>query len=397
MPAAKRKESFSERLVHLISEPDFLRFENILREPNIFKIVGRSHYERWHSCFWGWLLDPNGTHLLSDYAFRRLLILLSDARTLRPKSKLGILEHLPVLEFSEVSVFPNENVSTETSVQGVGRFDVFLSAQYTDQLASETGSSGKLNVLFEFKIDSKPSKEQSQKYPDWLLKTHAQDQNLLVYVTPTLCETSQKTVGDERWHCLDYQLLHDRLLVPLLEHPALNEKTKPFILQYVKNLKIRQKGVKMAITDEEKKMALALYEKYSDVFDSIYDALVDSNVIEKSTSGAVPRGRASGRIAVKVGGKVFDGPILGNVFEKVLKFLVDGKHLQSLPLPWGSTNQRYIISNETDPMHPTGRPFFYPIRYGDYTIESHYDRERGLQVLKELCEKLELPFEVITV
>jgi len=45
-----------------------------------------------------------------------------------------------------------------------------------------------------------------------------------------------------------------------LEHPALNEKTKPFILQYVKNLKIRQKGVKMAITDEEKKMALALYE-----------------------------------------------------------------------------------------------------------------------------------------
>ncbi len=396
MPVAKRKESFCERLVHLISEPDFLRFENILREPNIFKIVGRSHYERWHSCFWGWLLDPNGTHLLSDYALRRLLVLLSDERTLKPRTKPKLLNRLPVLEFGEVSVFPNENVSSETSVQGVGRFDVFLSAKYTDKLLGKSGAGENLNVLFEFKIDSKPSEKQSRKYADWLLKTHSQDQSLLVYVTPVLSETSQKTVGDERWHCLDYQLLHDKLLVPLLEYPALNEKTKPFILQYVKNLKIRQKGVKMAITDEEKKMALALYEKYSDVFDSIYDALVDSDVIEKSTSGAVPRGRASGRIAVKVGRKVFDGPILGNVFEKVLKFLVDENHLKSLPLPWGPTNQRYLISNEPDAMHPTGRPFFYPLKYQGYTMESHYDRERGMQVLKALCEKLELPFEVIT-
>jgi len=123
---------------------------------------------------------------------------------------------------------------------------------------------------------------------------------------------------------------------------------------------------------------------------------VDSNVIEKSTSGAAPRGRASGRIAVKVGNKVFDGPILGNVFEKVLKFLVDENHLKSLPLPWGPTNQRYLITNEPDAMHPTGRPVLYPLKYQSYTMESHYDRERGMQVLKALCEKLKLPFEVIT-
>jgi len=76
----QRSGSFAQRLVRLISEPDFARFENALNEPNIFKIVGRTHYERWHSCFWGWLLDPNGTHLLKHYVLVRLLILLSDER-----------------------------------------------------------------------------------------------------------------------------------------------------------------------------------------------------------------------------------------------------------------------------------------------------------------------------
>ncbi|MEI2691136.1 MAG: hypothetical protein V9H69_16070 [Anaerolineae bacterium] len=59
-------------------------------------------------------------------------------------------------------------------------------------------------------------------------------------------------MGDERWYCLDYQLLNDKLLLPLLDHPSLNDKVKPFIVQYVKNLKIRHKGVKMAITNEDK-------------------------------------------------------------------------------------------------------------------------------------------------
>jgi hypothetical protein len=396
MAAAKKHEPFCQRLVHLISEPEFLRFENILREPNIFKIVGRSHYERWHSCFWGWLLDPNGTHLLKDYTLLRLLSLLFDQRALGAKDGAPILLRLPVLEFSDVDVLPNEFVPSETSVEGVGRFDVFVTATFADRLATAEKKTGRLNVLFEFKIDCKPTEKQSRKYSNWLRSTHPGDENLLVYVTPSLARTSLETVGDDQWFCLDYQLLNDKLLIPLIEHPALNEKVKPFVIQYVKNLKIRQKGVKMAITNEERKMALALYEKYSDVFDSIFDALVDSKVIKRSTS-AHPKGRASGRIAVRIDKKIFDGQILAEVFEKVLKFLVDSGHLRSLPLPWGTTNQRYILSNDSEPTHPNGRPFFYPIEYRGYTMESHYSREQGMRVLQEVCEKLKLPFEIITV
>ncbi|NLB65549.1 MAG: PD-(D/E)XK nuclease family protein [Lentisphaerae bacterium] len=390
----KRKDVFAHRLVELISEPQFIKFEHMLSEPNIFKIVGRTHYERWHSCFWGWLLDANGSHLLSDYALIRLLFLLIDDKCLKAKNHEGqyLWNVLPTIDFSDIEVAPNENTSSETSVTGVGRFDIFLTAKFTDGLEHH----GRINVIIELKIDAKPSGEQSKKYADWLFKNHPDDLNLLIYLTPRLLESSKATTGDDRWYCLDYQLLNDRLLLPLIDHPNLNEKVKPFIVQYVKNLKIRYRGIKMAITNEEKRMAVALYEKYNDVFDSIYDALVSTGTIDHSTSDvASDGGRETGRIAVKVNGKVFANETLKQLIQDVLKYFVDTDVLSKLPLPWGTGRQRYIVTNEEPPKHPNGKDFFYPVRYKGFIMESHYSRDRGIQVLAHLCEKLEIDFEQV--
>jgi hypothetical protein len=329
-----------------------------------------------------------------DYTLRRFLLLLTDEKCLKPSdlSSQKLLSILPTVEFTEVEVTPNEYVSTETSIQGVGRFDIFLTANYQDRL----GGNGRLNTIVELKIDSKPNGEQSKRYADWLISNHPNDINLLVYLTPKLASASDKTVGDSRWHCLNYQLLNDRLLLPLLDHPGLNDKVRPFIVQYVKNLKIRHKGIKMAITNEEKKMALALYEKYSDVFDSIYDALLAEGAIDYSTSDVQDnKGRISGRIAARVDGKAFSNENLRLLFSDVLKYIVDKGYVTRIPLPWGNTKQRYIITNETPPVHPNGRSFFYPVKYKTYTMESHYARERGLQVLQALCDKLGIEFETI--
>ena len=130
MPKRKTRAEFTHRLLSLISEPEFIKFENILSEPNFFKIVGRAHYERWHSSFFGWLLDANGSHLLSDYVLRRFLLLLLDEECLKAEnhSEKYLATVLPVVEFSEIQVSPNENIPSETSVSGVGRFDIFLTA-----------------------------------------------------------------------------------------------------------------------------------------------------------------------------------------------------------------------------------------------------------------------------
>ncbi|MFZ5516359.1 MAG: PD-(D/E)XK nuclease family protein [Candidatus Zhuqueibacterota bacterium] len=390
----KVKKDFTERLLNLISEPQFIKFENILSEPNFFKIVGRAHYERWHSCFLGWLLDPGGSHLLSHYTLLRFLLILLDERCLKSirHHNYLLLKILPTVEFWDVDVVPNENISKETSISGVGRFDIFISTRYKGIDNHE----GRLNCIIELKIDSTPDANQSKKYADWLIDNHENDENLLVYLTPNLLDNSKNTIGDDRWYCIDYQLLNDKFLLPLTDHPNLNEKVKPFIIQYIKNLKIRYKGIKMAITNEEKKLAIALYEKYSDIFDSIYDALVITGTVDYSTSDLQKDvGRVYGRIAVKVDKKVMSNDTVRLLFLDVLKYLVDENLVLKLPLPWGSSNKRYLITNETVPKHPNGRDFFYPVRYLEYTMESHFARERGLKVLADLCRKLEVEFEII--
>ncbi|MEW5873142.1 MAG: PD-(D/E)XK nuclease family protein [Chloroflexota bacterium] len=357
-------------------------------------MVGRTHYERWHSAFFGWLLDANGSHLLSDYVLRRFLLLLLDEKCLKATglSEKNLLNTLPILEFSDMQVSPNEDMPAETSVSGIGRFDIFLTAHYSD----DVGNVGNLNIIFELKIDSRPNGKQSAKYADWLFTNHSNDCNFLIYVTPKLLQDSKSTVGDGRWYCLDYQLLNDKLLIPLLDHPKLNEKVKPFIIQYIKNLKTRYKGIKMAITNEEKRLALALYEKYSDVFDSIYDALMSTGAIDYSTSDlADSKGRVTGRLAVRVENKIFSNETVRLLFEDVFRFIVDNDYLVKIPLPWGFSKNRYVLTNENPATHPNGRPFFYPVSYKGYTLESHYARDRALKVLGDLCEKLEIEFEVI--
>ena len=394
MSKKKGKASFTHRLLGLISEPQFIKFENILSEPNFFKVVGRTHYERWHSSFFGWLLDVNGSHLLSDYTLKRFLLLLLDDGCLKAgnHSEQLLLNTLPITEFSDIEVTPNEHFPTETSISGVGRFDIFLTAKYSD----EFGGKGTLNIIFELKIDSKPKSEQSVKYANWLVQSHPGDVNFLIYLTPNLMHNSKATVGDERWYCLDYQLLNDRLLIPLLDHPNLNERVKPFIIQYIKNLKIRHRGIKMAITNEEKRLALALYEKYSDVFDSIYDALVSTGVLDFSTSDVEKSaGRTRGQLAVKIDNKIFSNDTVRHLFEDVFEYIVQKEHILRLPLPWGSSRQRYIVTNEDPPIHPNGRAFFYPVEFKGYTIESHYARDRAMKVLSNLCAKLEIEFELV--
>ena len=394
MARRKTRGSFAHRLLNLIAEPEFIRIEHILREPNFFAIVGRSHYERWHSAFFGWLLDPNGSHLLGDYALKRFLILLLDegCRKAADHSEQFLIYTLPLTDFSHIEVTPNEYLHTETSVAGVGRFDIFLTADYT----TASGDSKNLNIIFELKIDSKPNGRQSTKYADWLFQKHPNDINFLIFITPSLFKDSLATVGNAKWYCVDYQLLNDKFLLPLLDHPNLNEKVKPFVVQYIKNLKTRFRGIKMAITDEEKRLALALYEKYSDVFDSIYDALVATKTIDFSTSEVTgSKSRGAGRLAVRIDGKAITNETVRLLFEDVLKYIVNAGHILTLPLPWGTSKQRYILTNEIPATHPNGRVFFYPVECEGYTMESHYDRDRAMKVLSDLCDKLHIEFEPI--
>ncbi len=83
------------------------------------------------------------------------------------------------------------------------------------------------------------------------------------------------------------------------------------------------------------------------------------------------------------------------LFEDILKYIVEKGYILKLPLPWGMSNNRYVLTNESPAVHPSGRSFFYPVSYKGYTIETHYSRDRAFKVLSDLCKKLEIEFEPI--
>ena len=385
------KPPFNLRANQLVTDPAFLRFASATEEPNFFNIVGQSRYERWHSAFWGWLLDPGGSHGLGEFVINRFLVLLFSEGTLASADAQDQApEVLSRASLDTIRVRPNEWDHTEMSVDA-GRLDIYVEGK----LSRADASSGDFHILVEMKVESKISRDQSTAYAKWLIAGHPDDINLLVYILPseTLRSTSEATVGDSRWYCLDFQALHDQILLPALDHHALSAKTRPFIVQYVRNLQIPHRGIKMAITSDEKKLARQLYEKYGDVFDGLAEALQAEGIDYELEQPAVQRqGRVPGRLAVEIEGRQLEGNSVPELFRICLQFLVDSGAVAKMALPWGTGTKRYIIARGPNPQHPNGRDFFAPIEYKGYVLESHMERARSIKILADLCEQLELRF-----
>ena len=86
-PPASR---FARDLLALEADPAFQALQRSQTRTNMFTILGTTDRERWHSAFWAWLLDPEGSHGLGDFGAKRLLLHVLDGdgnvrgRTLHP-------------------------------------------------------------------------------------------------------------------------------------------------------------------------------------------------------------------------------------------------------------------------------------------------------------------------
>ena len=60
------------------------------------------------------------------------MLLLLDDRCLKANNHKNnnIFNILPTVDYYNIEVKPNEYIPSETSIKGIGRFDIFLTAQY---------------------------------------------------------------------------------------------------------------------------------------------------------------------------------------------------------------------------------------------------------------------------
>ena len=116
----------SNQLLQLTADEKFVRIESLATRPNLFRIVGRTYTETWHSMFLGWLLDPNGSHRLKDFSLKRLLVAITDPVIIGGQAELNRIARVASIgELDSAVVLPNEDQQTEYSCEA-GKIDVFV-------------------------------------------------------------------------------------------------------------------------------------------------------------------------------------------------------------------------------------------------------------------------------
>lgn len=369
--------SIKQKLLRLVADSRFAAIESMASRPNLFKIVGRTFTETWHSMFLGWLLDPNGSHNLGDFSLKRLLVALANPNLQGNTSEEieQIAKIASIGDLMNAAVVPNEDNQQEYDCPP-GRIDVFIQG-------ISCPNEPDMVILIEQKVNATIQKAQCKKYADWLYKQYPDHLKVLVMLAPAdrLGATSEETIGDARWNALDYQTLHDVLLVPTLTSPLLSLRTKPLIEQYVDILRVPSKGRKLAVTDEEKELAEELYDRHKEAFDAILTAIAPT--VDIGSSGKITEKK---RLVIKINGNVIQGNSVSGLYEAALRHIVKNDIAFESELPYETSNKRYLISKT--PQHQGGNPFRVPVEYKGFFMEAHKSRNQAMKDLIRFLKRL---------
>jgi len=388
LPSNKLNAIFS-----LLQNPLFVEFELSQEAPSIFRAVGRTHTEAWHSALFGWLLNPTSSHDLDSFPIMRLLLLLKT----QPQATSHDIDWDGLLatgDFSNTRARPNEKDILEVSVKSVGRFDVFVDGISLDPYKS-------VQVLIEMKVKAQIDPQQCNKYINYIAGEKANGNFILpVFVAPAkqLLGDPLSTFGSDQWMALTYQEIYDEVIEPCLQHQRLSEFGRYTLQEYVKTLKSREQGAEpLATTKREREIVDALFEKHSTAIQALYEILSERNT--KFT--ALPLSTAKDSIAVKIREKdgtttTITAPSIAILYAKGLKFLDDNGHLNSLQVPIESGPKRYLLA--TEPVDQQGNPMLNPAHYrgntgSDYYMEANKSHDGGLRDLAKLLQVCGLTME----
>ena len=404
----RNSSDLHQLVAELVSDPNFIRLQRLEDQPNLFSAVGQTFKERWHTAFLGWLLDPQGSHGLAEFPLLQFLVGLVGS-ALPPTdgqhacaTPQELAEIATSLDLSGATVLPNERNGAEKVLGDFGRIDVFVDLTSEDEVDERPS---RFITLIEVKVKASTANSQEQRYPDWLEARKAEAvgdpeapsvQGVCVFLCPTdqLGDTSEETVGDPRWYAVDFQFLHDRVLMPCVENPDLSPTMRPLLEHYILNLRSAVKGEKLAVTTEEADLARRICAKHSKTFRLLAETLKnDEERADEVADLEVLAGQDQNegtplRVAVD-GGDVIEGATVRSFFIAALTYLDDRGLLKNLEIPLSTGgNKRWFLNRE--PVHQGGHAFNRAAKFEPKSnvpgifVEVNASRSRALKEVKKL-------------
>lgn len=358
--------SFTDGLARLVLDAQFETFETLAERPNLFRIVGRTYTETWHSMFLAWLLDPKGSHQLGSFAIKRFLLAVADESAFAPKGKRPKVRKLSVIgDFTDADVTPNERNPKEKVIppsgefKKSGRLDIFVENVSIEEGLIQGKSSA--IVLIEQKVFAPPDTVQCQRYHAWLHSELPYSQDTVLHVPVLLgpFDSTNPPIDDDQWFILDYQKLHDDVLVPSLEHQALNERARLLLEQYIDALRIPVTGTKLANSQEEIDLANELYARHKTTFHRLWEILAQ-DIDDPNLLALIEAKQEAVKAPLVVEIELEEGKVKrleessgSKLLQSVMIFLDKEDKLEGL-VPF-STGKRYLVAEER--VHSNGKPF----------------------------------------
>jgi len=268
-------KSLSERMLHvrqLLTDPEFLELDRRVRSVGLLAVLGQTYIERWHSAFFAWLLNPDGSHGLGDFPMRRLMVWMAsqeiasdDAHRLMPSPALLERADLDVLR-----IRPNPANQKTTGEQSVSlghssarkkaKFDVFAAMEVRDSsVSSDLAPCEKVIFICEVKVKAGEGADQTPDYAEWALAPeYEQARRDFFKNTEEAVEESAKNGTEaegtvrtallflrpdektkpsaDQFVSMTYQTMVDEVLAVCLQHPHLSTEGSVLIEAFVNNL-----------------------------------------------------------------------------------------------------------------------------------------------------------------
>lgn len=246
----------------LITDDIFLKILSEQKQKGIFDIVGQTHTEHWHSAFICWLLAPDSNHGLCNYPINRLLSLY--------QKKLKDVENKECeeLTLSNILDFESDSLAfrTERSISGEaqGQIDILgTNKDYVIVIENKVDADERVVT-----VDGK-KKGQTNIYYDYFSNKRNYDNVKKIYIFLT---AEDKKPWDNHFMKITYQEFYDNVITKCLINPDINPEAKYLIEQYVCNLRKKSNKTKKALALPAKSDCKFLFEKYSDLFERIFEA-----------------------------------------------------------------------------------------------------------------------------
>ena len=254
-------KELKSQLNKLISDPGFLQLQDSFEKESFFQLLGFGHRELVHSAFISWLLSPSSSLNLGTFPLKRFLYYICEENiySLETNINFDLIESNSLrLEYMNVSTEVTESaIDPETGTKLNARFDLYLTNDV-------------MRIIVENKVLSRENKDQTDTYTKILNNLDdSYDYELKVFLSP---DSTVKPKCPE-FIQIDYQGLYDYVISPCLNHPKITTANKNLLDQYVLNLRLVHRGVNKPMAKVNDELCIAIYNKYKDVLDEIFDAV----------------------------------------------------------------------------------------------------------------------------